>query len=185
MDVVLHSDYSAEVCLSKLAEQIDSERLTIFSLSGYRGHKAVLGSVSATEFRLHKRRYWHNDFAPVLYGNVISAGRGSRIEGYWGIPKGTRRFMRVWLILATIFSAPIFLASIWGIITGHTALQGSEYIGLLVPSGLVLFGFLLPKVGAVLSAAEKPFLLAFLEQTLVATPINGAREPRAWDSAFG
>lgn len=184
IDVVLHSDHSTEVCLSKLVEQVDPEKRTIFSLSGYRGGKPVLGLISANEFRLHKRRNWHNDFAPVLYGNIIPDARGSRIEGYWGIPKWTHLFMRVWLILVTVLSAPIFLASIWGLITGHTVLQGSEYLALLVPPGLVLFGFLLPKAAGVLSASEKPFLVAFLERTLVASKTEGASESRAWDSAL-
>jgi len=68
VDIVLHSDYSPETCLAKLAEQIDVDVPNVFSLSGYKGSKAILGRFAGKEFRLHKRRYWHNSFGPVLFG---------------------------------------------------------------------------------------------------------------------
>jgi hypothetical protein len=73
LDLVLHSDSSPCECLAKLAEQMDLDRLTLFSFSGYRGKKPMLGRIAGNEFRLHKRRYWHNSFGPVLYGRVTGA----------------------------------------------------------------------------------------------------------------
>jgi hypothetical protein len=76
----------------------------------------------------------------------------------------------------------MLLAYVWSILTGNTILHGSESLALVVPLGLILFGFLLPKFGALLSASEKPFLIALVERTLGATNANVAPAPRAWDS---
>jgi len=77
VDIILHSDYPPQTCLAKLAEQIDLDRWALFSLSGYKGSKAILGRFEGNEFRLHKRRYWRNSFGPVLFGRMTTWG-GSR-----------------------------------------------------------------------------------------------------------
>ncbi len=46
-DCVLRSDYSPDACLARLAEQIDIDQLTLFSLSGYRGSKPILAALLA------------------------------------------------------------------------------------------------------------------------------------------
>ena len=87
VDIALHSDYSPETCIAKLAEQVDLDVPTLFSLSGYKGKKPILGKIAGKEFRLHKRRYWHNSFGPVLFGRVIPDGCGTLIEAYWEVWK--------------------------------------------------------------------------------------------------
>jgi hypothetical protein len=184
VDLVFHSDYSPEDCVNKLMEEIDPEQRTVFSLSGYRGKKPVLGSISANEFRLHKRRYWHNDFGPVFYGSITPYGRGSCIEGYWGMPRWTRLFMRVWLMGVAVLGTPILLVTLYELITRRPVPLEELYLGLLVPLGMFLFGLLLPRFGAALGASEKTFLGAFVERTLLATKTNSSPEMRAWDSVL-
>src|SRR3989442_15152549 len=93
----LRTDFDTAECRRRLIESIDPERRTIFSLSGYRGSKPVIGLIGSYEFCLHKRRYWHNDFAPQFYGNLLPQARGTLIEGYFDIPRWTKIFMRIWL----------------------------------------------------------------------------------------
>ena len=93
----LRTDFDTAECRRRLIESIDPERRTIFSLSGYRGSKPVIGLIGRYEFCLHKRRYWHNDFAPQFYGNLLPQARGTLIEGYFDIPRWTKIFMRIWL----------------------------------------------------------------------------------------
>jgi hypothetical protein len=80
-DIFLHSDFPRDACDAKIEAQIDFDRGTLLSLSGYRGTRPILGRIAGSEFRLHKRRYWHNSFGPVLFGRVITDGQGSRMEG--------------------------------------------------------------------------------------------------------
>src|SRR5258708_21652461 len=147
LDVVLHSDYSPGQCLAKLAERIDIDRLTLFSLSGYRGEKPILGRIVGNEFRLHKRRYWHNSFGPVLYGRVTDDGPGAVIEAYWDILRAARISMRIWLIFAAIFGTPIFIKSVMQLVDGKTRLVGDLWVGLVVPPAMIFFGLLLPELG--------------------------------------
>jgi hypothetical protein len=182
-DLVLQSSYSPEVCLKKLGEEIDPPRRTIFSFSGYRGTKPVI-LTSGAELLLRKRRYWRNDFGPVLYARIITDGGGARVEAYWGIQRWTRIFMRIWLIIAALIGTPIFVASLRQFITGKPSIQGDLYLGLLVPPGMLLFGgVLLPKLGSLLGLHERRYLVGFLERVLVAQTIQ-QRPEREWRSSL-
>ena len=168
----LRTDLDAEECRRRLIESTDSERRTIFSLSGYRGSKSVIGWIEGYQFYLHKRRYWHNDFAPQFYGNFLPQARGTLIEGYFDIPRWTTMFMRIWLAVVLLLGIPIFAVSLLDLINGHSYGEGDLRIGLVVPPSMALFGILLPKFGLWLGRHEERFILEFLQSTLVAGVAN-------------
>jgi hypothetical protein len=60
---VLHSVIATNSVADALRRSIDEEHWTLFSLSGYRGNRPLLGEVGETTFRLQKRRYSRNDFS--------------------------------------------------------------------------------------------------------------------------
>jgi hypothetical protein len=184
LDIVLRSDYAPEVCASRLAEQIDFPQRAIFSFSGYKGGKPILGRISGLEFLLHKRRYWRNDFAPVLYGRMTNEGNGTRIEAYWGRQGGVRFFMRVWLGLAILIGVPAFFSVLKCTLNPKCIDRENLWIGLVVPPMLILWGFLLPRLGAALGLHERKHIVAFVEQGLVAgrTPIENPE--RNWKSSL-
>ena len=167
-DTTLHTDFDAEECRRRLIESIDPERRTIFSLSGYRGSKPVIGWIEGYQFYLHKRRYWHNDFASQFYGNLLPQDRGTLIEGYFDVPRWTKIFMRIWLGGVLLLGSPIFVLSLLDLLPGRGYVEGNPRIGLLAPPCMVLFGVLLPKFGLWLGRHEEQFILEFLERTLVA-----------------
>ena len=168
----LRTDFDTAECRRRLIESIDPERRTIFSLSGYRGSKPVIGLIGSYEFCLHKRRYWHNDFAPQFYGNLLPQARGTLIEGYFDIPRWTKIFMRIWLGGALLGGIPIFVLSLFELLQRRRYMEGDLRIGLLVPPLGVLFGILLPKLGLRLGRHEEQFILEFLQSTLVARMAN-------------
>jgi hypothetical protein len=108
LDLVLHSDYSPGECLAKPAGLMDVDRMTLFLFSGYRGKKPFLGRIAGNEFRLYKRRYWHNSFGPVLYGRVTSDGQDTLIEAYWDMSPGAKASMQSWRIFAGLIGALTF-----------------------------------------------------------------------------
>jgi hypothetical protein len=77
----LYSNFSPDQCASLLSAAIDSERPSLFSISGYRGYKFFLGAVEGLEFRLLQRTYYRNSFPPVLSGQFRAHGHGTRVEG--------------------------------------------------------------------------------------------------------
>jgi hypothetical protein len=182
-DIALHSDYSPGECLAKLAVQIDVDRLTLFSLSGYQGKKPILGRIVGNEFRLHKRRYWHNSFGPVFYGRVAGDGRGTTVEGYWDNIAWDRISMRIWLIFAALFGTPIFLKSVMQLLDGTTRVHEALWVGLVVPPAMILFGLLLSELGALLSFERKQ-VLEMLHRELVAGPKPVVSWERNWRSVL-
>ncbi len=183
-DLVLHSDYSPEACAAKLAEQIDIDKRSLFSLSGYRGSRPVVGRIVGNEFRMHKRRYWHNSFGPVLFGRVSTQGRGSLVEGYWDMCRWTRTFMRVWIVFAILVGTPILFNSVRCAASAECKVQGNLWVGVLVPPAMVLGGLLLPRLGAALSFHERKQIGRLLEQSLVASPTPEPKQDRSWTSSL-
>jgi len=184
LDLVLHSDYSPGECLAKLAEQIDVDRLTLFSFSGYQGKKPILGRIAGNEFRLHKRRYWHNSFGPVLYGRVTNDGHGAAIEAYWDVLRATRISMRIWLLFAALIGTPMFLRCVMQLLDAKTHVTGELWVGLIVPPAMILFGLLLPELGALLSFHERKQVLEMLHRVLVGGPKPVASWQRNWRSVL-
>ena len=183
-DLVLHSDYSPGECAVRLAEQIDVDRLTLFSLSGYQGKKTILGRIAGNEFRLHKRRYWHNSFGPVLYGRLAADERGTTIEAYWDILRSARVSMRIWLIFAALLGTPLFIRSVMQLLDGKTRVVGDLWIGLIVPPVMILLGLLLPELGALLSFHERKQVVEMLDHALVAGPKAVVSWERNWRSVL-
>jgi hypothetical protein len=183
-DLVLHSDYLPSECLAKLTEQIDVDRLTLFSFSGYQGKKPILGRIAGNEFRLHKRRYWHNSFGPVLYGRVAGDERGTTIEAYWDILRATRISTRIWLLFAALIGTPLFVKSLVQLLDAKTHATGESWVGLVVPPAMILFGLLLPELGALLSFHERKQVLEMLHRVLVAGPKPIASWERNWRSVL-
>jgi hypothetical protein len=166
--IVLHSGLAPTVLADALRRSIDEERRTFFSLSGYRGSCSVLGEVTESTFRLQRRRYWRNDFAPHLYGQFQPEAGGSRIEAHFDVSRWVKTFMKIWLVGAVLLGAPIFVLCALDAITGSHHTTGDVRVGLIVPPALILWGFVLPKLGRMFGVGDERFLLEFVQQTLAA-----------------
>jgi|ERR671922_979238 hypothetical protein len=184
VDIALHSDYSPETCIAKLAEQVDLDVPTLFSLSGYKGKKPILGKIAGNEFRLHKRRYWHNSFGPVLFGRMTPDGRGTLIEAYWEVWKAVRIFMRIWLGLAVLFGTPAFFVVLKCVLDPHCTDREGLWVGLIVPPALILWGFVLPRLGDAFGFHERKHVVQLLARTLVAGPTAAQSPERNWNSCL-
>jgi hypothetical protein len=182
-DLVSRSDYDPAMCLERLAGQIDVDRWAV-SLSGYQGNKPILGRISGNEFRLHKRRYWHNSFGPVLYGRMISQGGGTVVEAYWDTRRVTRIALRVWLIFAALISTPIFLKTLQQSIRDKSMIRDNLWLGLIVPLFLVSWGILLPRIGSALSFHERRPIVELLQRTLMLGQTGAPKKERDWRSSL-
>jgi hypothetical protein len=128
----------------------------------------VLGEVTDATFRLQKRRYWRNDFAPNLYGKIKAGDGGSRIEAYFDVSRWVKFFMRIWLGGVFLFGGPIFVLSALDFLPGRHYTSGDKWVGLTVLPVMVLWGFLLPRIGRWFGKGDERFLLEFVQQTLAA-----------------
>jgi hypothetical protein len=163
--IVLQSGLSAELCIARLRETTDEQHRTFFGLSGYRGSKPILSQIQGNNFKLQKRRYYRNDFAPNFYGAITSWGSSARIEGAFGPPRWTVIFSRFWIAFMVLVSVPVAIASFVRVQPSH---PNDAYISVFVPLLLVASAFFAPKFGDWLGRNEKTFILQFLETTLQA-----------------
>jgi hypothetical protein len=165
----LHTEFDPEACIRRLDDSIDPWHRTPLSFSGFAGSKPVIGWINGYEFRLRKRRYYRNDFAPQFYGNLKRNGRGTVVEGYFDMGRVTKVFMRIWLAIVILTGTPTFLSTVRGLIRGTSHATENPLVGLLVPPFMVLGGFLLPKFGLWLGRHEEKYILEFLHTRLTAT----------------
>ena len=155
----LHTRLPIEECKARLTSGVDAERLG-FSWSGYAGSKPILGKFRDNSFRLQKRRYYHNSFAPHFYGRLVPFGRETLIEGDFRIHRGVKVFMIAWfsfLILFTVATLASYISNRGG---------AKETFDLETAAGLAVFGVALIKFGRWLGRGEERAILAFLKSTL-------------------
>lgn len=142
----------------------------MFSLSGYKGEKPVLGKIGSSQFRVQKRRrYSRNDFAGHFYGRIEAESSGTRIEGYFDWPRWVRWYMRIWLTGAILVGVPLFVQTFWKIGSGKTRLA-DDWVGIVVPPLLIGFGLAVPKVGRLFAKRDRRFLVEYVQRTLRAQP---------------
>lgn len=179
--VTLRTDLSLEECRRRIIESVDPERWTLFSLSGYKGSKPIIGGFEGDSFCLHKRRYYRNDFAPRFYGELLPQSRGTRIKGYFDARRDAKLFIRMWVALVILMGTPLFLESVRAAFLKTRTIEGNLWMGLLVPLALVLFGIVLPRFGLWLGRGDETSIVALLETTLAATTEIPSHEPLQFD----
>jgi hypothetical protein len=157
---VLHSALTPNGVAEALGRSIDHEHWTPFSLSGDRGTRPLLGEVGENTFRVQKRRYTRNDFAGHFYARLAPEPGGTKIQGYFDAPRWSSYFMRIWLGFAVLVGTPIFAGTVIDVATGSHFTNGDNWVGLVVPPGLVLFGIVLPKVGRLFGKSDRRFILS-------------------------
>jgi hypothetical protein len=172
-NVILHSALPPSAVADALRRSIDEERRTLFSLSGYKGDRPVLGEVKENAFRLQKRTSWRNDwlfqldFAPHFYGQFRPEAGGTRVEGYFALSRWVTYF-GVCLAGVGLFGGGIFGLSFRNLTTGGEATSGLAWVGLVYASILILFGILLPQIGRIIGRSDERFILEHLQHALVA-----------------
>lgn len=165
---VLRSGFTPEAVAEALRHSIDEEHWTLFSMSGYKGERPILGEVGENTFRVQKRRYSRNDFAGHFYARFTAEPGGTRIEGYFDAPRWARYFMRIWLGFAVVVGVPIFVETVVGIETRSHLGGGIDWVGLIVPPTLILCGTVLPRIGRLFGGADRRFILQNIQTILSA-----------------
>jgi hypothetical protein len=159
--IAWRTDLTVEESLRRLREATDIGEQTPFSFSGYKGSKPVLSEFDGNSFKLWKRRYYRNAFAPFFRGALIREERGAHIEGRFG--KNTLAF-----ILTPIVAGIVLLFVVPQLISAYPGHAPSvTWSDALI---ILLIGICGPKAGELIGKNEERSLRDFLETTLAATP---------------
>jgi hypothetical protein len=166
--VFMHSVLAPDAFADALRRSLDPEHLTLFSLSGYKGDRPILGEVGQDKFRLQKRRYSRNDFAGHFYGTFEPEPGGTRIQGYFAPPRWARYFMRVWLAFAVLCGVPIFVGTLRDVLTGGNGGSGDAWVGLVVPPLLIFVGTGLPMLTRRFGRSDRRYMVEFVQHAAAA-----------------
>jgi hypothetical protein len=174
---VLHSALSLGAVPDALRQSMDMERRTAFTLSyePFRKGNAFLGEVSENTFRVEKRRFNENDYPVEFRGRFESESGGTRIEGYFETPDWTRKFRKIWVVVAIAVAPATFVKTLVSVMRGSSLTQNNLWIGLAVPICFLLTGWLAPRIGRAQRKKDEQQILDHLRNSL------GARveEPQA------
>jgi hypothetical protein len=157
--VIFHSPLSPAEITEALRGSVDDEQRSLFSLSGFQGDRPLIGTIGFDSFRIQKRKLYRNDFARHFYAQFGPEQSGTRIEGYFAMAIWVKLFMLVWISFAIVIGSVIFIATCRELISSHRAPNDQDWVGLLVPPGLVLFGFGLPVIGSLVSRPGERYIL--------------------------
>ena len=165
----LHSPLALHEAAEKLRSSMDEKRWTPLSMSGNKGDREFLGHFRGAEFTVQKRRYSRNDFAGIFFGELDSEPSGTRIEGYFDVPRWSKYFMRFWLAGVVLLGIPIFWTTLSGALSGAAEMRADGmWVGLIVPPIMILFGLVLPKLGRLLGRSDERLILNHIKETLSA-----------------
>ncbi len=94
--------------------------------------------------------------------------KGRRHVPWHGAHPPFARVMRIWVGFAVLVRTPVFVGTVVDMATGGHYTSSDNWVGLVVPPTLVLFGTVLPKVGRLFGKSDRRFILEHIQNTLAA-----------------
>jgi hypothetical protein len=140
-----------------------------FLPSGYAGSRPILGTIGQDTFKLQKRQFYRNSFAPQFYGHLRPWEHGTILEGEFKMHPSVRVFMLVWFSFLALF----IIIALVSLTVSPKGVHDSSGGLLVIPIGLEVFGVALVIFGQRLARGEQGEIEAFLRSTLEATEAPG------------
>jgi hypothetical protein len=166
--LAFHSALSPDAVLETLARTTDEEGMTPFSLSGFKGKQAFLSKVDGNRFRLRKRIFYRNSFARHLSALLAPDLAGARIEAHFAMSFFVRGFMIIWFGFLALVEISAIITTARALLTSGRHLSTDECMLLVVPTAMLIFGWLLVSFGLRLSRKAEREMIEFVENTLAA-----------------
>jgi hypothetical protein len=150
-------------CAHRLRKAVDEPGSALFSLSGYAGSKAVIGTVDASELRLQRRsRFRHPWEAVFLYARLVPDESGTRIEGRFRRRRSNVIFMGLWVTSAVVVGGVLFAYAVAELVAPTGRVSGSPWVGVAVP----LIFWIAAAYYFWRGRRERRFLAAFVRDTV-------------------
>jgi hypothetical protein len=162
--IILHSPLSLSAALEALRNNVDEERWTPFSWSGYGGELPLLVRFRSDSIRIRKRIFYNNGFARQFYGRLIAETGGTRIEGYFAGSVLIKCFMGVWWGFLFWGGGRALIATLLGL-TGGSGYE-SNTTGNLLLMAMGTGALVLMAIGSLLSRPGEKFILEELREIL-------------------
>jgi uncharacterized membrane protein YgdD (TMEM256/DUF423 family) len=150
------------VALLKRATREDSTFKTMFVDAG-----VILCKFDGNNFRLQQKRSYRNSFAPFFYGEFKQTMSGTEISGEFRMQTSVTAFMIIWFGFLLVIGGTLVCSSLYQLATGHYdhAKNDNPIMGVLIPIGMMVFGFALVTFGKWLGRSEEANMANFLKET--------------------
>jgi hypothetical protein len=163
------SPFPPEECARRILAEIDVERATAFLVKRMAGARPVVGRVNGSSILLRKRVSYNNSFQTFLTATLQPHGTGTVIQGELALHPFTRVFMPVWFGGVVLFGGAALFVRLLGLLTHHPSpAENNAWLVMVIPLGMLLFGYLLVRFGRYLARDEACFLTDFLDRILEA-----------------
>lgn len=131
--------------------------------------RAIVGVYDRRGFQLRVNNWYRNSFQTILYGSMRANGSATRLVCTARMGTFVIAFMAVWFTGVFLIGGAVALTALARMLDGdmHTQNLG----GVAVFALMLAFGVGLIYVCRSLARNEEPKLLAFLEETIDATPV--------------
>ena len=168
--IELHSPHPPAECASRLSAAIDAENSALLSLAGVFGNKPFLGRVTETSLHLRKRIAYRNSFQSMFSGTMRPSNGGTVITGDFAMHPFVIVFMAVWFCGVLGIGGTLAIATIAHLFSGAEPRGDHDWLGIVAPVGMAIFGVALVAVGRYIARQEAQFITDFLTRTLDAAP---------------
>jgi len=163
----LHTDLPLFDCAHRLRGVVDEPRWALFSLSGYAGSRAVIGTVDTNAVCLQRRRrFGHPWEALYLYARLVPDQSGTRIEGRFRHRPSYAICMGVWTAFAIVVGSILLVSSVMELVTPTGRVSGNPWVTVAIP----LIFWLYAAWYFLRGRREQRLLTAFVSKTVGATP---------------
>jgi len=163
----LHTDLPLFECAHRLRAAVDEPRWALFSLSGYAGSRAVIGTVDINAVRLQRRlRFGHPWEAVFLYASLVPEQSGTRIEGRFRHRPSYAICLGLWTTFAIVVGSVSLASCVMELVTPTGRVSGNPWVGVVIPLIFWIYAAWCFWRGR----RERRLLTAFVSETVGAKP---------------
>jgi hypothetical protein len=143
---------------------MDAERRSLFSLSGYKGDRPLMGSVVGSRFSIQKGAIAVMILPHVFTGVLSRKWGGRELRVISTHQNGRGGSCGCALVSAILLGVPGFVVAVIEVAKGSTGEQGAR-VGLIVPPASILLFIVLPKFGRLLGQKDEQEILRHIQST--------------------
>ena len=165
------SPHSVEECHRRLKESVETSFFPYFS------SKKVTGRVSREFISISKKIIYMNSFQTVFRASLKSSGEGTELIGTFDLHPFVKIFMYFWLGFLFLVGGTIFIFTLYSFVIKKAPIDIDLIMGILIPSGMALFGVALLFVGKWFASDESAFIKSFLDDLLDAKESSVVEQP--------
>jgi hypothetical protein len=138
----------------------------------YFGSRLVAGRISGSKLFARKQVGYKNLFQTRLSADTLEQDGRTLIRCRFSLHPFTRTFQVLWFAGVLLICGPIFVMSLLTLAEAPSRGPAGKWEGVFVPIGMFVFSVGNYWFGRYLARNERQFLIAFVCDTLAATPLQ-------------